>query len=468
MSAPAIADAPARLMPAGEPAGRVPRLSLLVAVLAIGAALQRSSGHVDGPALLLLTGALLAAIVGLGGYVPVQWDRRLTDRALERLAGAGVLWQLWSMLQKPVGRYLAHWTFGDWSVYAVGVLAAALLAIAALAGCPRRIWLPALAIIHFALGMYTIHLSPEPHIDVFYAHREAGDALLAGRNPYAASWPDIYGNDRNIPGSVAQGRVVSGLSYPPVSFLCAFAGHLLGDFRYAALVAMSAAALLIGFSSAAREAGLIAALFLFTPRTFFVLEQGWTEPFVLVMLAAAGFCFSRGKRTTGAVFLGLFLASKQHLFPLAALCWMLPRLDRGAPFRWKDYGKLLGTAALAGGLVTLPFLLWNPPVFLRAMTATAVRHTFRSDSLSYMAWLFQRGITIKLTACGYLAGLAAMLAGMWKAPRTRAGFAATAGLAYLMFFLLSDYAFCNYYYMTVGMFAMAAAWWTPQRKGQSA
>jgi hypothetical protein len=311
-----------------------------------------------------------------------------------------------------------------------------------------------LVAVHFAMGIYTLRLSPEPHIDVFYLHRESCNALLSGHNPYTATWPDIYGNGAgNLPGTVSNGRVVTGFLYPPVSLLCALAGHVLGDFRYAELAAMSITAILLGFSGKTQLSALAAALLLFTPRSFFVLEQGWTESFALMFLAATVFCFARKHLALAPVFLGLFLASKQHLFltlPAAALLV-------GPPFRWKEYGSLLAKAGLAGGVVTMPFLLWNPHAFFHALLAAPLHHAFRPDSLTYMAWLSQHGVVTKLATLSLPASLVALGIGIWKSRPGPSGFASAVGLFYLVLFLLSDYAFCNYYYMVLGMFTAAVA-----------
>jgi hypothetical protein len=442
--------------PGAAPCGANALQALWIAVLLlIGAALQRSDGNVDGWALVLLTVALGLAGLALAGRGPLWLSPYISTRGLEMAAAAGVLWQLWSMLQKAIGSDLPRWTFEDWRVYAAGALLAAAIVGLAMVGCPLRIWISALVAVHFALGLYTLHLIPEPPIDVFYAQRAAAEAIVAGRNPYYATWPDLYpGREMlSVPGTIANGRVVSGVGYPPVSLLCVLPGYLLGDLRIAGLAAISLAAFFIGCSGKSRLSGLMAALFLFTPRTFFILEKAWTEPFLVLFLAAAVYCFTRGWRTGGAVCLGLFLASKQHLFPLLPLvALLLP-----APLRWKECAKLLAIAALAGGFVTLPFLLWDPHAFVRALMVVPLYHQFRTDSLSYMAWLFHAGVGVKLGRIAYVFGLAAIAACLWKAPRGPAAFTASAGVTFLVFFLFSDQAFCNYYYMVLGMFAAAAA-----------
>ena len=68
-----------------------------------------------------------------------------------------------------------------------------------------------------------------------------------------------------------------------------------------------------------------AALFLLSPRGFYVLEHGWTEPFVVMLLAATVFCACRRPRWT-PLMLGLLLFSKQYIFiALPAMLLLAPR-----------------------------------------------------------------------------------------------------------------------------------------------
>ena len=80
---------------------------------------------------------------------------------------------------------------------------------------------------------------------------------------------------------------------------------------------------------------LAAGLYLFTPRNLFVLEQSWTEPFVVLFLAATVWCAARHPRVAPYV-LGLFLAVKQYAvlaLPLALLLARPPMSSRGSG-RW--------------------------------------------------------------------------------------------------------------------------------------
>ena len=76
---------------------------------------------------------------------------------------------------------------------------------------------------------------------------------------------------------------------------------------------------------------LSAFLLLFTPRVFFVLISGWTEPLLVLWLAAAVYCACR-RPTLLPVALGLLLATKQYMvlaLPLTVL--LVPRERGGRP-----------------------------------------------------------------------------------------------------------------------------------------
>ena len=64
---------------------------------------------------------------------------------------------------------------------------------------------------------------------------------------------------------------------------------LFKDPRYAQLAAMELAAVLMAFARPPGFGLIAAALYLTTPRIFFVLEQSWTEPFLVLGVAALVF-----------------------------------------------------------------------------------------------------------------------------------------------------------------------------------
>ena len=68
---------------------------------------------------------------------------------------------------------------------------------------PNRTWfrrsrILALLAIHFALGLWLIHASPSPAIDVYFFQRDGINELLAGRNPYAMTYWTSMDSQRSM------------------------------------------------------------------------------------------------------------------------------------------------------------------------------------------------------------------------------------------------------------------------------
>jgi hypothetical protein len=421
-----------------------------VTVVAIGYALQISNGHLNGTALILLTFALAAASTGIAGPCFPTFERR-GRKIVFSTAAAGLSFQLWSMFRTPPGIYLHLSDPELYSIYLGGVVLAAAVAALSIQHVRPQVWLPLLAAVHFVLGVWMIRMSPAPRIDVFYNQSAACSALLHGRNPYTITYHDIYASADGENSSQAEATKIFG--YPPVSYLCAIPGYLAGDVRYSQLAAMSLAALVFGLARPSQLSALMAALFLFTPRTFFVLEQAWTEPFVLLFFAAVVFCKIRGYPKLLPLFLGLLISSKQHMFltvPAIAL------IADGPYFRWKKYARLLGQSAVMAGTVTLPFFFWNPEASYHALSNFSTVG-LRTDSLSYPAWLFLHGGPYLASAFDLIISLLVLAISLWLLSRSPSGFAASAGMTYFTLALFSIAAFCNYYYMIVGLMCTAVA-----------
>src|SRR5207244_10675810 len=95
--------------------------------------------------------------------------------------------------------------------------------------------------------------------------------------------------------------------------------------RYAQRGAMALSSIFIAYARPRRVGVAAASLLLFTPRVFFVLEQGWTDPFVLLGLSAVVFAAVRWIRPLPWV-LGLAFAVKQYTLFIVPAAWkLLPR-----------------------------------------------------------------------------------------------------------------------------------------------
>jgi hypothetical protein len=346
-----------------------------------------------------------------------------------------------------------HWGLGILAVVAVVVLS--------VPGWAKPLQVAALLTAHCALGVWTIHKSPQPAIDVYVFQKSAIAALRSGINPYAMTFPDIYHNTLAAYGQglSVDGRLQFGFPYFPLSLLLSIPGQVLGrDPRYAQLAAIELAAALMAFGRRRGLGAIAAALYLTTPRIFFVLEQSWTEPFLVLGVAAVLFAACRHSRLVPWLF-GAFIALKQYLvfaLPAAMLLVEWPR-DR------RQLLTFLTRSALFGAAVTLPFVVWGPAAFWTSVVTLQFHQPFRPDALSLLAWWATQGHQQPPVLISFVAAAATSALALWRLPRTPAGFGAAVGMTLFSFFVFNKQAFANYYFFVIGaLCASVAAWHYPE------
>jgi len=328
---------------------------------------------------------------------------------------------------------------------------------AGLAGRLRPVWLPILLVAYLVAGARILKLDPLPHIDVFTVERDSLEALLHKTNPYAITFPDPYGGASPFfpPGVSVGGRLLFGYVYMPLSLLMLIPGYLFGgDPRYSQLVSVALAAGLVGLARGGTVARAAAALFLFTPRTFFVIDRAWTDPFIVLLLAACLFVATRMPKYL-FVPLGLLFCVKQQTFIGApAVLLFMPR-----PIVWRDVLLLFVKAGLVAMAITLPFVLWDVHAFRNS--ALNLREVFRTDSLGIPAHLSQHGVMLSKWT-GLFTIVPATALALWRAPRTLAGFAGANAFIHFTLYIFSTHCFCNEYFTVTGMlfFAVGANEWT--------
>jgi hypothetical protein len=389
-----------------------------------------------------------------------------TDRLLLVVLSDALITQLAFVFLFPPGYDLRLHDAQAGMPFAVGVIVALIL-LSSIIFRPRKrsidLRFGLLLVLHFSLGVWLIHTSPQPHIDVHIFQQQGAAALLRGLDPYSIrNYPDIYGPNSGLygPGLVQDGHLTFGFSYPPLSLFLAIPGYLLGgDFRYSQLVAMELGAFFIAAARPSRIATLAALLFLFTPRTFFVLEQGWTDPFAVMLLAASVFAAIRVPRLL-PVGIGLFIAVKQHLvlgLPLAMFFLTTS---------WRDAWRLAWRTILVAGIVSLPLILWNVPDFVRSAIVLHLQQPYRADSLSFLAWLGKDGQPGLPTWLGFALLIPAGALAAARLPRTPAGFSLAVALVYFVFFAFNKQAFVQYYYFLIGALCCALATWEIRTAGE--
>ncbi len=396
--------------------------------------------------LLLILGAVAASRLG-------RWTSR-AEAVLAVLLAYVLVRQLEALTLTLPGSYMR--LEGQWPLapFYTRLAAEGLIAGALLAGSERlRRWLiPVLMAVHLSLGAWMLRTSPAPWIDVFVFEVQGAEALLRGINPYNITFPNIYGHGAFYgEGLVANGRLLFGFPYPPLTLYFTTLGHALGgDPRYAQLVATTLAAGFMAYARGGRLGAGGAALLLLASRGFFVLEQAWTEPLLVLLLAATVFSACRFPRALPYVF-GLLLAVKQYTV------LMLPLVPLLTTLRGRQLWGLLWRAGATALGVSLPLILINIPAFFRSVVTLQFHQPFRPDALSFLAWWVSRGNPqppVWLAFAGVAVAIALVL---WRAPRTPAGFAAGVALVYAVFFALNKQAFTNYYYFVVGALCVAVA-----------
>jgi hypothetical protein len=415
--------------------------------VALGFALQVNFGQYAPAALLWVTVAVVGGVLCV--TKPDARAVRLLECRRVQILSACLAVQFVLLLSRSPG---ATGLLADGShllPFRIGVAVATAVTLVGVWVADR--WrLPALVgllIVHSLLGVWVLRAAPDPGVDVCLFQRESAEALLRGDNPYSLTFADPYRDSARFYGAgVSQnGRLTFGYPYPPLSLLLVAQAHLLGDSRYAHLVAMTVAGVFVALAQRGRMAFAAAALLLFTPRGFFVLEAGWTEPLAVLFLAATVLCACRGQQSL-TVPLGLLLATKQYL-PLVLLATPLLRPARGS---------LLVKVVAVAALVTLPLALWNLPAFVHSAVLLQLRQPFRPDALSCLVPLSRLGYGTPPAWLGFLAAGAMAILMLRRCPRTPAGFAAATGLVLLAFFAFNKQAFCNYYHLVIGAFCCAA------------
>lgn len=432
-----------------------------LAAIVLGRAVQIANGALDPVALAWVTFAFALVLGATVVPRPARFAR--ADRwVLPIIALCGLAVNIAQLHTALPGSHLLLRTSSmlafHWGLAALAVIGASLVRGGSRSAI--RFHIGALVAVHFALGIWIIQHAPSPHIDVFVFQQNAVAALRTGIDPYGMTFRNIYPDTVFYgPGLSVDGRLQFGFPYPPLSLLASLPGQAFGgDHRYSQLVAMEVAACLMAFARPGIFGPIAAVLYLTTPRIFFVLEQSWTEPFVVLGLAAVVFAASRHSRMVPWLF-GAFIAFKQYLILAVPASFLLMR----RPLVAKDVLAFLTKAAVVVAAVTLPFFVWSPDGFWRSVVTLQLYQPFRHDALSYLAWWVARGHDQPSAAFAFAAAAFASAVALWRLPRTAGGFAAAVSLTFFAFFVFNKQAFCNYYFFVIGALCTTlAAWHAPK------
>jgi hypothetical protein len=426
--------------------------SLGLAGLTLGQALQNGNGGVTVPAMVWLTVALL--FLGYGLFAPQEPLQGFFIKMSFPILMAGLLWQIIQLVIKMPGVSHQASFFSTLWLFKISVVGTGGLALLSLApnnwiSSRQRNLLVCLTLLAvWLLGIWVIKSSPNPKIDVFVFQQMSGEALLHGHNPYALVAPNIYGHTQYYGKELVgtNGNLTIGNPYPPLSIYFATLGYLAGgDIRYSYLLAIVLSGALIAFLQPGRDSKLAAFIFLFTPRVFYVVEQSWTEPVVILCLTATVYGAIHYPRWLPFLF-GLLFSSKQYLLLLIPLTLLL--IPPRSP--WRNLVRIYGGMAGVAVAVTAPLALWNIPSFMWNVGAAQWYQVFRMDALSYPALYAHVFNQTPSQLIGFVA-LAIAFLPVWRfTPRTPMGFAAGMAWCLGIFFAFSKQAFCNYYFLVIG------------------
>jgi hypothetical protein len=370
-----------------------------------------------------------------------------------------LIWQIISMLYAVLGDIPSRELFRAPKAIGLGRVGLAILGSPSafalslfLTGCvaltyasPRttgsRWRLPVLLALAAYAGSWILLTRPRPTIDVLVLQEEGARHLVRGENPYAASYPNPYGQSALLPAEVQEGDKIVAFPYPPLSILMAVPGHLAGDVRWSHL----AAALLAAWFMVAcgrrlglprgHPAELAAIAFLYHPRWFMVLEKGWTEPFLV--LAGSLSAWAIAAKCDLSIGLGLagLCGLKQYGFLTVPALW---RAGPPRGIRW-----LAGPVAVI--VFTAIFIIWEPQAFWRGIVTWLLRSPFRSDSLSIPAIVYEYQGHQLPTVLGLVAAI--VVGALVLRQRLTLSQAALGNSAILLaFILMSKAAHMNYFW----------------------
>lgn len=272
--------------------------------------------------------------------------------------------------------------------------------------------------------------SPNPKIDVFDILKFGAQGLLRGINPYSNTYTPMY-----------DGIAPNYYSYPPGSLLLSLPSVLVSnDPRYALIIAEIIVALLIYKLVKNKQNKYVYSLiFLYNPLSQTVLEESFTEPLLLALLAVAMWFILKRKVVFSAVIFGLLLGTKQYSFLLFPLFIKLFPIS-------KEKMVSVGVALITLVVIVIPFYLWNSNDFFNdVVLAIFNQHAIQRDSLTFGSFLSHLGISLNLAIYTITIFVLLLFAYLSKNINPSRFFYLSAFIVFAFFFF-NRWAALNYYY----------------------
>lgn len=297
-------------------------------------------------------------------------------------------------------------------------------------------------------GIETIRVTPSPSIDVFTVQQGGAEALSSGLNPYGSVHVACTGPSDSCPTLVPY-------VYPPTHLCLTLPAYwLFGDIR----PTMLAALLLAGYCMrlVVRQAGRTlpaivedapALLIWCAPWLPFVVGRSWTDPIQLALISAMLAAHFANREKLTAILLGLAISSKQSMFWLAPIAFLILNLRPRA----------LVLAASVAMASVLPFALWDPGAlqdanfdFLASLPPREDALTFLNWASGHLGWRHDGALGFALAAL-----VVAVTAFRLRGHANAFGIVLTA--TYFCFFAFNKWAFINYYFLIFGLCSLGAA-----------
>jgi len=298
-----------------------------------------------------------------------------------------------------------------------------------------------------AAGIDVLKVSPTPAIDVWTIQTKGAEAFSHGLNPYRVAWvpntaPGVMGD--KVP-----------YVYPPMQMMLSWVGwKLLGDVRYTMMAAIVGGGAAMRYVTRRGGPGLPAlvedapALFVwFTPKLFFVLEQSWTDPVPMGLIAVAAAAHVARRRWLVPVVFGVAFACKQTMVFLVPMAALMLGFDRG---QW----IVLAVSGLAS---VVPYAAWDFAALKFGNIDFERMLPPRGDGLTLKNWA-QRALGWDLPAeLGLLFAAVTCVVSLVRLRGKLSWFVLSAATLYALFFAFNKWAFANYYFVVAYLAALAAA-----------
>lgn len=318
---------------------------------------------------------------------------------------------------------------GGWYVLSrVACGAAALLAI----GCTRwrRLLWPALAAVALC-GVARILASPAPPIDVHVLLQQSARDLF-GSDMYRAAWV----------GS-PPGQLQDVYPYLPWTSVLLWPFHLVTTDVRAGLLAAD----LLAAGLVARLGRPAYGLLLVTyPLFAYGLQQSWTEPLLIALLAGTVLAVRAERTALAVVLFAVALATKQHMALLVPLAAAWPA------FGWRRTLRSVGL----GVVLVLPWFAAGPGHLWHDAVTYQLHYPPLATELGLPALLVRNGLSTGLWL-PVLALAAAYALALTRLPRTATGFAVGGALVLLALDVTNAQSFFNHYTLPMALLVIGLA-----------